>query len=162
MSLHKLFSKRREWESAIGRLVLASAFIERTVYSSLMNYRPDLGEAALIRMTHGRRLKLLEGVAAGRDDETKDAAKALVARLRSFSIQRNRVVHNPLSYAFDRNSTDLHKFGAIIDRANPTLRLGLAELEEMAAHGEALNRRLSALLIVLFELSDEDCEVPPT
>jgi hypothetical protein len=139
MSLYEMFSRRPEWESAIGRLMMAGAYLEMNVLTMITLYGgAELGKVASGK-THFSRLEILEGLSADAERSVRHSVRKLVDSLRAFTRQRNHVAHNPLIYALDSRSDESHRFGAIVDRADPKRRIGLEEIAELAERGEKLS-----------------------
>jgi hypothetical protein len=134
--------------------MMASAHLEFSVLMAIARHGGnDLAKKAC-KSGHAARLNVLQKLASDRDEETQDAVKAIIAQLREFNKQRNHVAHNSLSYAFDLNSTESHKFGAIIDLADPTRRIGLVEVAALAEKGERLSRGFNFVWMMTMGLPD--------
>ena len=139
MSLYERFSRRPDWELAIGKLMMASAQIEMSVLQAIANY----GGTPLAQKTYKRpqsaRLTVLESLAKDRDGKTQDAVRGIVELLRQFNTDRNHVAHNPLMYALDEKSTEDHKYGAIVSIKDPAQRIGLDEINALAQRATDLS-----------------------
>lgn len=139
MSLYERFSRRPEWELAIGRLMMASASIEISVLQTIANYGGvPMAKKAFAR-PHSARLKTLESLASGRDTKTQEAVGGIVEQLRQFNKERNHAAHSPLMYALDDGSTDDHKYGAIVHIGDPDRRIGLDEIKALADRAKDLS-----------------------
>lgn len=139
MSLYERFSRLPEWESAIGRLMMASAKLEMNVLMAISNYGGlDLARR-VFKSGHAARLKVLQDLASDRDERTRVSVGSIIELLREFNKQRNQVAHNPLMYALDKDSTDSHMYGAIFDMADPERSIGLDEITALAERGEDLS-----------------------
>ena len=139
MNLYDRFSRRPDWEIAIGRLMLASAHIEMNVLQAIANY----GGVELAKKTykkpHSARLTVLEGLAADRDDKTKHSVGGIVEMLRKFNQERNYIAHNPLMYGLDDKSPDDHEYGSIVSIKDPYQRIGLSEVIALAERAYGLS-----------------------
>lgn len=139
MSLYEAHSHQPEWESAIGRLMLASAHLEMSVLQAIANYGGDELARTSFKKPHSARLTVLESLAGDRDEKTQVAIHGIVEMLRQFNKERNHVAHNPLMYALDGNSTDEHAYGSIVSIRDTYYRIGLSEVVELAERARGLS-----------------------